>query len=141
MADQVFPVYRTMADPRFVDLTLDPNGRAGGAALDGNTAAANYAISATASVCSVRSWLSQWSYDCSRGNGPASLSRTSLPTMLVNFSSDEIVYPSDVERWRSAAQQHTEVHDFKGISHYPQRHPGAVSAVADLLLSWTSQAP
>ena len=63
--ERVFPVFRTWADPRFLDLTLDPSGRRPGCYL-GDAARANKLGLGLADVCTLRSWLSMWSLDVSQ---------------------------------------------------------------------------
>lgn len=136
ISDQVFPVYRTMADPRFIDLTIEPNGRERGTALENDARIANYGVNATASVSTLTSWLSQWSIDHSVGYGPACLSRISVPVLSMNYLADELVYPSDAQAWRNAAPRATTIHDIPGVGHYPQRVAGAPQKIADALLEW-----
>jgi pimeloyl-ACP methyl ester carboxylesterase len=136
ISDQIFTVYRTMADPRFTDLALEPNGRALGTALESDAAISNYGVNATAAVTTLTSWLSQWSLDHSVGDGPRCLSRISTPTLSINLLADEIVYPSDAEEWRRAAPSTIQTHDIPGVGHYPQRVPGAAENVADIILDW-----
>jgi pimeloyl-ACP methyl ester carboxylesterase len=136
VVDQVFPVYRTMADPRFIDAALEPNGRALGTALDADPWAANYGVNATAAVCTLTSWLSQWSIDHSVANGPRCLSRITVPTLLMNFLADEIVYPSDAQEWHRAARSSVQTQDFPDVGHYPQRRPGVVDNIADIITEW-----
>ena len=51
-----FLVFRTAADPRFVDLTLDPSDRKPGTTR-GSARASNYGVLHTGRTCSLRSWL------------------------------------------------------------------------------------
>ena len=56
-------VYRTHADPRFLDLSLDPNDRAVGSVwgkgADG-ARAVNYAASQMGRITSLTAWMPQW---------------------------------------------------------------------------------
>lgn len=134
--DQNFIVYRTMADPRFIDLTLEPNGRKPGTALTENARAANLATNGTAALASLRSWLSQWSYDHSRADGPVRISETSVPTLVIDYAADEIVYPSDREAWLQALGARATMKEIAGAGHYPQKTPGLVDEVAQTLVGW-----
>lgn len=136
VTDQIFPVYRTMADPRFIDLSLEPNGRERGTALESDAAISNYGVTSTASVTTLTSWLSQWSLERSMGDGPRCLARCKTPTFLMNFLADELVYPSDAEEWLRAAPANTQRHDIPGVGHYPQKVPGAAAKVAEAILDW-----
>jgi hypothetical protein len=62
--DEVFVVHRTHADPRFLDLSLDPNDRQAGSVWGAGAAGArgvNYAASQMGRITSLTAWLSQWS--------------------------------------------------------------------------------
>ena len=63
--ERVFSVFRTWADPRFLDLTLDPSDRRPGCYL-GDAERANKLGLGLADVCTLRSWLSMWSLDVSQ---------------------------------------------------------------------------
>lgn len=137
--DQNFTVYRTMADPRFIDLSLEPNGRKAGTALTENARAANLATNGTAALTCLRSWLSQWSYDHSRADGPARIAETSVPALVVDYAADEIVYPSDRDAWLKALGDRAVVREIAAAGHYPQRTPGLVDKVADVLIDWVNR--
>src|SRR5207244_9517359 len=96
-------VYGTAADPRFVELTLDPSDRKAGTTR-GSARASNYGTLHTGRICSLRSWLSQWSVRLSRADGPACLARTSLPVLSVLYSADSVVFPSQVAQWAKASK-------------------------------------
>ena len=68
--DEAFVVYRTYADPRFIDLTLDPNDRKPGGNRGSDPRATNYSVNTLARYTSLTAWLSQWSLQ-SRAGGPA----------------------------------------------------------------------
>ena len=55
----------TMADPRWLDPTIDPNDRKPNWCFMGNPQMINNAPAGLARFCTLRSWLSQWSYDLS----------------------------------------------------------------------------
>jgi hypothetical protein len=69
VTDLPFVVHGTAADPRFLDLTVEPSDREVGT-LWGETYQANYAPATLGHHTSLRSWLSQWSRDETRGDGP-----------------------------------------------------------------------
>lgn len=58
-----FVVHGTMADPRWLDPTVDPNDRTSGTCYLGDPRVVNSSPVGLARVCTLRSWLSQWSYD------------------------------------------------------------------------------
>lgn len=135
IVDRPFIINRTYADPRYVDLTIDPSDR--GLGSKGHTAIeANYAANNMGRVSTLRSWLSQWSYDLSRAKGPESLARTSVPVLLAYYTADPTIYPSDYETWGRASVGRSERVDFKGVGHYPTKHPDQLNKLATLLADW-----
>ena len=58
--DEAFVVHRTHADPRCLDLTLDPNDRRPGSVW-GDARAVNYSANAMGRTTSLTAFLSQWS--------------------------------------------------------------------------------
>ena len=78
-------VYGTMADPRNFDMTLEPNGRRGpNWCFLGLPKMVNNGPVGVARFCTLRSWLSQWSYDDSNADACTHLARISVPVMVCN---------------------------------------------------------
>ena len=63
-----FVVHGTMADPRWLDPTVDPNERTPGTCYLGDPQVVNNSPVGLARFCTLRSWLSQWSYDDANGD-------------------------------------------------------------------------
>ena len=61
--EHCFVVQGTMADPRWLDPSVDPNGRRPGWTYLGDPRLVNDGPVGLARYTSLRSWLSQWSYD------------------------------------------------------------------------------
>lgn len=136
--DAPFLVFRTAADPRFVDLTLDPSDRPAGTTR-GSARATNYSTLGLARVCSLRSWLSQWSVRLSRADGPKCLARTSVPVLSVTYSADTVVFPGQVALWAKAAPGRCAEHGLKAATHHLQGQSRLVEELADLLVDWSSK--
>lgn len=136
--DQVFVVYRTHADPRFLDLSLDPNdrvvGSVWGAGADG-ARGVNYAASQMGRLTSLTAWMSQWS-PRSRADGPANLARTSTPVLLCSYTGDQSTFPSTRDAWLRAAGPRIRNVDIPGGNHYLAGQPALVEQVADAMASW-----
>lgn len=139
LTDEAFIVNRTLADPRYVDLSLEPSGRTATTTMGKPLANDNYAANGSARLSTVRSWLSQWSIDDSRADGPKRVSETSVPILNVNFRQDEIVFPSDMDAWRASIGARGEHHDIDGCGHYPMTKPHIVDRVADLIAEWAGR--
>ena len=57
----IFQVWRTDADPRCFDLSLEPSDRAYGSLWGANPIVSNYGSVGFGRVCTPESWLSNWS--------------------------------------------------------------------------------
>jgi len=139
MSDEAFIVNRTLADPRYVDLSLEPSGRTATTTLGKPLADDNYAANGSARLSTVRSWLSQWSIDESKADGPRRIAETSVPVININFMQDEIVFPSDMQAWRMAISERGEHHDINGCGHYPMSKPPIVESTTDLIVEWAKR--
>lgn len=134
-ADEAFVIHRTQADPRLLDLSLDPNDRKVGT-IQGNAAHANFSSNGLARFCTLRSFLSQWSPWHTRAHGPACLARTSVPVLVVNHTADQTVFPSHIEAWLDAAAGRGIRYDLRGAPHYADEKPELVEALSDRLVEW-----
>jgi pimeloyl-ACP methyl ester carboxylesterase len=93
LGDFPFVVHGTTADPRFFDLTIDPNDRAYGTTLWGAPQVANYLPTSLGHFNSARSWLSQWSIQDSNA-GAHNLNHVSVPILILTGTADPTVLPS-----------------------------------------------
>ena len=139
--DQVFLVYRTHADPRCLDLTLDANdrkiGSVWGQGPDGPRTV-NYAASQMGRITSLTAFLSQWS-PRSRADGPSNLAKTSVPVLLCTYTADQSTFPSTRDAWMHAAAGRIRNVDIKGGNHYLAGQPQLVTQVADEMAAWMSR--
>ena len=91
----VMQVWRTDADLRCWDLTLDPSDRNFGSLWGADPFASNYGAIGFARLCTPESWLSTWSGISSK----AALARTApaiqQPTLMVHYTGDQTLFPSD----------------------------------------------
>jgi pimeloyl-ACP methyl ester carboxylesterase len=136
--DEVFVVYRTHADPRFLDLSLDANDRAVGSVWGDGAAGAravNYAASQMGRVTSLTAWMSQWS-PRSRADGPANLARTSVPVLLCTYTGDQSTFPSTRAAWLAAGGERIRNIDIAGGNHYLAGQPDQVEQVSDAMAQW-----
>jgi pimeloyl-ACP methyl ester carboxylesterase len=122
-------IYRTLADPRYLDPTLDPSERPLGSifSFGRDPIFGNYG-EGIARVMSARGWLSTWSGLASNAALPRTLPEVTVPTLVVNALADTDIYPSEAERAlaASAAPDRTLVH-LEGADHY-LRPAGAAGA-------------
>jgi pimeloyl-ACP methyl ester carboxylesterase len=136
--DEVFVVYRTHADPRFLDLSIDANDRQAGSVWGNGAAGAravNYAASQMGRITSLTAWLSQWSPQ-SRADGPSNLARTSVPALLCTYTADQSTFPSTQAAWLGAGAERIRNLDIRGGNHYLGGQPALVEQVADAMAEW-----
>ncbi|KAK5311539.1 hypothetical protein LTR93_011692 [Exophiala xenobiotica] len=93
--DRLFPLYRTMADLRFLDAKIDPSDRPAPACYAGDPRKANRGISLLGRSNTLQTWLSMWSLEESKCKLEPYAAAFSLPTLVVQSTGDTGVYPSD----------------------------------------------
>jgi hypothetical protein len=97
MATDFLLVYRTDADPRAVDLSLDPSKRDYGSLWGRRPDLINYGPVGFARVVSPEAWLSTWSGIHSRAELAETGPHMTLPALVLDYARDNAIYPSDTE--------------------------------------------
>ena len=114
-----FVVHGTMADPRWLDPTVDPNDRAPGTGYLGDPKVVNNSPVGLGRFCSLRSWLSQWSYDDAHGDGLACGRDVAVPTLVIGNLADDACTPSHTRRLFDAiGHPDKEIHEIPDANHY-----------------------
>ena len=132
--DQAFIVYRTHADPRCVDLSIDANDRAPGSVW-GDARQVNYSANAMGRTTSLTAFLSQWS-SRSQADGPSNLARTTVPKLLLTYTGDQSTFPSTRDAWLAAGGARIRNVDIVGGNHYLAGQPQLVQEAADAIAEW-----
>ena len=132
--DQAFVIYRTLADPRCLDLSLDANDRAIGSVW-GDARSVNYSGNSMGRYTSLTAFLSQWS-SRSQADGPSNLARTSVPVQLLTYTGDASTFPSTRDAWLRAAPGRIRNLDIHGGNHYLAGQPQLVQQGADAIAGW-----
>jgi hypothetical protein len=94
----IFTVWRTDADPRCFDLSLDPSDRAYGTLWGANPFVANYGSVGFARVCTAESWLSNWSALSSNATMEKCAPSLRQPTLMIEYTGDNSVFPADADK-------------------------------------------
>ena len=132
-----FVVHRTMADPRFMDPALDPNDRRPGWCYLGEPETVNSGPVGLARFSTLRSWLSQWSYDDSRADGVRCAARISVPLLAIENSADDAVpLPHTAAIHSAAASRDKEHRVIQGATHYYLDQPEHMSEAIESTLGW-----
>lgn len=134
--ERPFCVYGTMADVRWLDPTQDPSDRPAGTCYLGDPKAVNDGPVGLARFTTLRSWLSQWSYDETRADGLGNAARVSCPTLVVSNTADLACTPSHAQRLYDAlGTKDKTLHHVHGADHYymvaREKVNEAVSTVQD----------
>ena len=93
-AEHSFVVHGTMADPRWLDPTIEPNGRTPRWSYLGDPAVANTSPGALMRFTTTRSWLSQWSLETAQVDAGNAAPRVSTPVLTLINGRDDAVPPS-----------------------------------------------
>ncbi|HEY2481564.1 MAG TPA: alpha/beta hydrolase [Caulobacteraceae bacterium] len=84
-----FIVHGTMADPRWIDPTVDPNQRRPNWTYLGDPAVVNNSASGLARFNSLRGWLSQWSLDDAQFDSVEAGPRITVPSLVMTAGADD----------------------------------------------------
>ena len=132
-----FVTHGTMADPRWLDPAIDPNGRAPGHCYLGDPRGVNNAPAGLARYSSLRSWLSQWSYDDALADGPASLARVTCPVLVIGNTADDACTPGHTHALHDAAPADGRtLRWIEGANHYYAGQPEKAREAVLVVLGW-----
>ncbi len=134
--DRAFNMYRTWADLRLMDPTIDPNERRPRWCYAGDPKAANFSPRGIGLTNTLRTWLSMWSLEESYCQGEPHLKRIDEPALVIQSTADTGVFPSDAQAiYDSLASRDKELHMVTG-DHYLEEPDNARDDVADLIAEW-----
>lgn len=132
-----FVTHRTLADPRYLDGAIDPNGRRVGWCYLGNPETVNSGPVGLARFATLRSWLSQWSIDHSRADGLANAARISVPLLVIENAADDCVpQPHARLLLEAAGSQDKTFHVIEGATHYYVGQPELLQESIDIVMRW-----
>lgn len=134
--DLPFVVHGTCADPRFLDLSIEPDDRTAGT-LWGPPQTANLMPASLGHYTSLRSWLSQWSIARSNCDGPAHISRVSAPVLVLYGTADQACFQSDaLSLYDAVTHDRKQLTCIKGATHYFQGQPDLLVQAASQMIDW-----
>ena len=136
-----FVVHRTMCDVRWIDATVDPNGRRPNHCYLGDPAVANSAPAGLARFSTLRSWLSQWSYDKSQAKGTVSAPRIQRTPVLQieNEADDAVPATHNPTIFAALGTPDKELVQIQGATHYYVGQPVQLKQCIDTLLDWSQR--
>jgi hypothetical protein len=109
----IMTVWRTDADLRCLDLSIDPSERKAGSVWGRDVFASNYGSVGFARNCTPESWLSSWSGLSSNAALEKTAPAVAMPTLLVEYTGDQTTFPQTVREifgWiGSSEKQHLRI--------------------------------
>jgi hypothetical protein len=102
LAPRIMTVFRTDADLRTVDLSLDPNERPYGSLFGRRPDLTNYGLVGFGRLSTAEAWLSTWSGLSTNADFVRCAPGVTVPTLLLEFTGDQASYPADIARMADA---------------------------------------
>jgi pimeloyl-ACP methyl ester carboxylesterase len=94
---QIMSIWRTDADLRCFDLTLDPSERKYGSLWSGDPYSSNYGSVGFARNCSPEAWLSTWSGLASNALLAKTAPAVNQPSLVIEYTGDQCCFPSVIQ--------------------------------------------
>jgi pimeloyl-ACP methyl ester carboxylesterase len=132
-----FTVHGTMADPRWLDATVDPNERPAGVCYLGDPRLVNNGPVGLARFSTLRSWLSQWSLDESNAHGERNAANTHVPTLVIGNRADSACTPSHTRRlYQAIPHDDKQLHEIPDATHYYMGQPAELARSIGFYSNW-----
>jgi hypothetical protein len=120
LAPRIITTYRTNADPRCIDLSLDPNDRPYGSLFGARPDLINYGLVGFGRLTTPDAWLSTWSAISSNADFVRCAAGVQVPTLYIDFSGDQGAFPSDVSRMFDAVAARDKQYESVPGQHFGQ---------------------
>jgi hypothetical protein len=103
----------------------------------GNPEIVNASPAGFARFCTLRGWLSQWSYDDALCDGPTQIARTTTPFAIIENTADDVCPRSDTQAYFEACpRDDKEMLRITGASHYFANQPHLLTQALDFTGNW-----
>lgn len=102
LAPRLITVYRTDADLRNTDLSLDANERPYGSLFGRRPDLTNYGLVGFGRLSTAEAWMSTWSATTTNADFLRCAPGVTVPALLLEFTGDQASFPADIEAFRGA---------------------------------------
>jgi hypothetical protein len=135
--------YRSDADPRCTDLSLDPSERPYGSVISPKPSMSNFGVGGFGRLTTPEAWLSTWSGISSNASLERSLAGVTAPSLVIEYTGDCSVFPSDITLTLESLAATDVTHRQIRANHFggPIRRgeePG-IPATASALVQWIGE--
>lgn len=136
----VITMYRSDADPRCTDLSLDPNDRKYGSVISPKPQVSNYGLGGFGRLTNAESWLSTWSGISSNASVERCLAGVTVPTLVIEYTGDQSVFPSDIAAALAAHgdAKHVPIRSSHFAKRLSRDDEDPIPQTADALAGWLS---
>jgi pimeloyl-ACP methyl ester carboxylesterase len=139
----IITTYRTDADLRCTDLHLDSSERPYGSVISAKPSISNYGVNGFGRLSIPEAWLSTWSGVSANASVARSLAGVTVPVLIIEFTGDCSVFPSDIAAAIEAAATKDMSHRRIRADHFgrpltPGEQPGMPQA-ARHIAEWTAE--
>jgi hypothetical protein len=143
LAPRIITTYRTDADPRYTDLSIDPNDRHYGSLFGRRPDLTNYGLVGFGRLTTPDAWLSTWSALSSKAMFERCAAGVRIPTLYVEFSGDQAAFPSDVARMFNAIAAADKTFETVAGQHFGQEvmagEPTGYELASAIIVKWLSE--
>lgn len=140
---EVLTVYRTDADPRTVDLSIDPSARPYGSVQGARPDIGNVTIQGFGRLSTPEAWLSTWSGLTSNAQFVSCAPEITVPTLFIEYTGDQANFPTvSAEMYAAISAADKTYEQVRGThfggSIFADEPPGGATA-GQLIAGWMSQ--
>lgn len=143
LAPRIITTYRTDADPRYVDLTINPNDRPHGSLFGKRPDLTNYGLVGFGRLTTPDAWLSTWSATTSNAAFARCAAGVHIPTCFVEFTGDQAAFPGDSHRMFDAISANDKTRASVRGAHFgqplAQGEPTGYAAASAIFATWISE--